>query len=149
MVQSIVVKEAFTMHRRIFVLNSALGIVGLGVTALTTLAPAQAATQIPFTTTALGIAQEAGKPILIAVHADWCPVCGKQKPIIDSLAQTPAFQDLVVLVVDFDNQKDVLKALGVTRQSTLIAMHGTAERDRSVGVTAEDAIRALMLKTKD
>ena len=141
-------KEALTMDRRTFVLNSALGIVGLGVTALTTLAPAQAATQIPFTTKALGIAQEAGKPILIAVHADWCPVCSKQKPIINSLTETPAFQDLVVLVVDFDNQKDVLKALGVTKQSTLIAMHGAVERDRSVGITGEDAIRSLVMKTK-
>lgn len=116
--------------------------------ALITATPVDAATHTPFTQQALGAAQEANKPILIAVHADWCPVCAKQTPIINSLMQKPEFQSLVILTVDFDTQKDVLKTLGVTKQSTLIAMHGSVERGRSVGVTAQDEIQALMMKAR-
>ena len=136
------------MLRRTLLTGAALGAAALGVATLTGASPAQAATQTPYTPQALGAAQEANKPILIAVHADWCPICSKQKPVIQSLMQTPEFKDLVILVVDYDTQKDVLKTLGVTKQSTLIALHGKAERARSVGVTGQDAIHALMAQTK-
>jgi len=119
-------------------------LLGLALTAAA--GSARAAIFQPFTDQALGAAQEADKPILIAVHASWCPICAKQRPIIDSLMTRPEFKDLVILRVDFDAQKDIVQALGVRKQSTLIAMHGSAERDRSVGVTAEDAILALMRK---
>ena len=108
---------------------------------------AQAMTRAKFTQEALTAAQNAGKPILIEVHADWCPTCAKQRPIINSLIQQPELKDLVVLTVDFDQQKDVLKALGVTTQSTLIAMHGKVEKDRATGITAQDMIKALVMKT--
>lgn len=128
------------MHRRAFVSAMLL-------TAATSAAgPAKAATLTPYTRKALDIAQETGKPILIFVHAGWCPTCAKQSPIIESLMRQPEFANLVVLKVDFDTQKEVLKAFSVTQQSTLIAMHGTAERGRSVGETGKDAILALMLK---
>ena len=140
------------MHRRTLLTGTALAAAALTLGHLSGFSPAftptWAATQTPFTARALGVAQEAGRPILIAVHAGWCPVCTKQKPIISSLMQTPEFQDLVILTVDYDNQKDVLKTLGVTKQSTLIVMHGAAERGRSVGVTSEADIHALMAKAR-
>lgn len=133
------------MHRRTFVLaTTAL----TATAALAATAPARAATQAPFTQQAFAAARDAGKPILIAVHASWCPVCAKQAPIINSLAQKPEYQNLTILTVDFDSQKDVLKTFGVTKQSTLIALHGAAERGRAVGITAQDEIQALFLKTK-
>ncbi len=137
------------MQRRILLraVPAAVAFAAAGA-ALIVAAPVDAATRTPFTQKALGAAQEANKPILIAVHAGWCPVCARQTPVIDSLMQKPEFQNLVILTIDFDTQKDALKALGVTRQSTLIAMHGSAERGRSVGVTAQDEIEALMMKTR-
>ena len=127
-----------------------LAMVMTGAVALTGAAvmlPAQAATQAVFTPEAFAAAQNAGKPILVKVDAPWCPYCAKQRPIIDSLKEMPSMKDLVIFAVDFDSQKDALKILGVTKQSTLIAFHGKVEKDRSTGITEEDAIKALMLKT--
>jgi len=110
--------------------------------------PAWAATQAPYDQQAVSAAQIAGKPILIAVHAPWCPTCAKQDPIIKQLSAQPEFKDLMIFVVDFDSQKDVLKALNVQKQSTLIALNGKIEKDRATGITDPDAIKALLMKTK-
>lgn len=122
-------------------------VLALALCAAAAVTSVQAATTAPFTQAAFEAAQAAGKPILIAVDASWCPVCAKQRPIVEGLMSKPEFKDLVLLKVDFDAQKDVLKTLGVTKQSTLIAWRGKAEKDRATGITAEDAIKALMLKT--
>ncbi len=98
----------------------------------------------PFTTQAFAAAQAAGKAILVEVHADWCPVCQRQRPILSGLAAQPDFAGLVRLVVDFDAQKDVLRTLRVTQQSTLIAYRGATERGRSVGDTNAASIQALV-----
>lgn len=126
------------MHRRALLLT---------IPALALTRPARAAPPTPFSSTAFAAAQTGGKPILLSVHADWCPTCMKQKPIVERLIQSPEFKDLVYLVINFDTQKDVCKSLGVTNQSTLIAWSGKTERERSVGVTSEAAIIALMRKT--
>src|SRR6516164_798056 len=47
-------------------------------------------------------AQKAGKPILVAIHASWCPTCKAQRPILSDLMAEPKFKDLVYFVVDFD-----------------------------------------------
>lgn len=107
---------------------------------------ARAAGEAKFDAKAFADAQAAGKPILVAVHADWCPVCVKQKPILSRLGAEPAMKDLVVFVVDFDSQKDVTQRFGVQKQSTLIVFRGSVERDRSVGVTDEAALKALLAK---
>ena len=57
-----------------------------------------------------------GKPILIAVHASWCPTCKAQKPILSELTADPKFNNLVYFVVDFDSQKDAVKFFGAREQ---------------------------------
>jgi len=94
----------------------------------------------------LCLAQEAGEPILIVVGASGCPVCIRQRPIIDSLMKRSEFRDLVVLMVDFDTRTDFVQAFKVSAESTLIAMHGTAERGRATGIADKGAILALMRK---
>ncbi len=39
-----------------------------------------------------------------------CPTCKGQKPIISGLQAEPEFEDLVVLRVDFDARKDVVRS---------------------------------------
>lgn len=126
------------MWRRTFIMAAALAYC-IGGSAL-------AATESAFDQKAFDAAQAANKPIVIAVHADWCPTCKVQKPIMDSLAKAPEYKDLVILIVDFDKQKDVLKTLQVQKQSTLIALRGKVEKDRSAGVTNEADIKALFQK---
>lgn len=98
----------------------------------------------PFTPAAFEAAQKAGKPILIDVHAPWCPVCRAQAPTLAVLPAVPEFDGLTIFSVDFDSQKDVLRSLGVQKQSTLIVFAGPKETGRSVGDTNPDTIRALV-----
>jgi thiol-disulfide isomerase/thioredoxin len=109
---------------------------------------AQGATSVPFDQAAFAAAQKAGKPILVDIWASWCPTCAQQKLIIEKLAADPAFKDLVILKVDFDSQKDIVRAFGARSQSTLIVFHGEREQGRSVGDTDAASIRALIARAK-
>ncbi len=110
-------------------------------------APAWAMTEAPFTQPAFAAAQAAHKPILIEIDASWCPTCAQQRPILGRLMNDPAFRDVTIYKVDFDTQKDIVRAMGATMQSTLIAFHGATETGRSVGETNPDAIKALVATT--
>jgi thioredoxin 1 len=110
-------------------------------------APALATETKAFDPESFAAAQKTGKPIFVAVHASWCPVCKAQKPILSELMDDPKFSELTYFVVDFDAQKDVVKQFGVRMQSTLIAFKGETETGRSVGVRDRAAIAALLDKT--
>lgn len=107
---------------------------------------AHAATEAPFTQAAFAAAQQGGKPILVHITASWCPTCAKQKPILAALEGQPEFKDLIVYQVDFDTQKDVVRAMGAQVQSTLVVFHGTAEKGRSAGDTNAESLKALVEK---
>ena len=100
-----------------------------------------------FDSSSFAAAQKAGKPIIVAIHASWCPTCAAQRPILSELMTEPKFKDLVYFVVDFDTQKDTVKFFGARMQSTLIAFKGTTETGRSVGDTERSSIAALLNKT--
>jgi thioredoxin 1 len=105
---------------------------------------ARAASVPAFTEAAFKAAQKDGKSILIEIHADWCPTCKAQAPIINGLLKTLRFKDLVTLRVDFDGQVDVVRALGAQSQSTLITFKGDKEMGRTVGDTDPASIEALL-----
>lgn len=109
---------------------------------------ARAADPVAYTQAAFEAAQAQGKPILVEVHAPWCPTCAKQRPILSELQRSADFSDLVVFNVDFDSQKDALRALNVQQQSTLIVFSGKTERGRSTGVTDPAEIKALLQRAK-
>ena len=109
--------------------------------------PTFAAESKTFDTDSFAAAQKSGKPILVAIHASWCPTCKAQKPILSKLIAEPKFKDLVYFVVDFDSQKDAVKYFGAREQSTLIAFKGATETGRSVGDTERSSIAALLNKT--
>lgn len=100
--------------------------------------------ELPFTQQAFDASQKQGKPILVHVNAPWCPFCAKQRPIIAHLKTEPKFSNLIVYQVDFDTQKDALKAFGVQKQSTLIVFKGSTEEGRSTGVTDPAKIESLV-----
>jgi len=106
--------------------------------------PASAAEWKPFSAAAFAEAQKEGKSILVDIFAPWCPTCRAQNPILVQLTREPQFNSLVVFKVDFDNQKGDVRALKAQQQSTLIAYKGETEKGRSVGVTDEKSITALV-----
>ena len=108
--------------------------------------PAGAPPIVAYSAAAFKAAQDAGKPILIAIHASWCPTCKIQKVILNDLLQKPAFKDLAVFRVDFDGQKEAVTSFGADTQSTLIVFKGKAEAGRSVGDTSNGGIEALLMQ---
>ena len=108
--------------------------------------PAGAATERPFDPKAFAAAQDAGKPILVEIHAGWCPTCRAQQPILDKLSELPKYSGIERFRVDFDAQKDVVRLFKAKVQSTLVVYKGRNEMARSVGDTDQAKIRALLDK---
>lgn len=121
-------------------------VAGLTACALSAGPALAAPAAVPFTPAAFEAALKSGKPVLVTVHADWCPTCKAQDPILSSLRDDAAFKGLVVFRVDYDGQKDVVKGFGVRMQSTLIVFKGGTEVGRSVGDTSRESIKALLAK---
>ena len=131
-------------HRARLATRIAIAAAMLLAALVATVSFARAEVGTPFTTAAFEAAQKAGKPILIDVNAPWCPVCRAQAPTLAALPAVPEFKGLTVFSVDFDTQKDVLRTLGVQKQSTLIVFAGAKETGRTVGDTDPDSIRKLV-----
>jgi thiol-disulfide isomerase/thioredoxin len=106
--------------------------------------PALAGASAPYTDAAFEAAKKENKPILIEIAADWCPTCRAQAPILSDLLSDDDFKNMVALRVDFDTQKDVVRALGAQSQSTLIVFLGEKEVGRSVADTQKESIEELM-----
>ena len=98
----------------------------------------------PYTQEAFDRLQSEGKPTLVAVHADWCPTCKRQAPIIDALLKQPPYSAITLLKVDFDTQKDIVKSLRVPRQSALIVYKNGKEVGRTLGDTSRTGIENLL-----
>ncbi len=88
-----------------------------------------------------------GKPVVIAVHASWCPTCKAQAPIQSELMHEPANKDVTMFIVDFDRDKALLKKYNVGMQCTMFGFKGKQEVARSVGDSTHDGIESLIRKT--
>lgn len=131
------------MTRRMF--SGAIAVTALTIAGLSRVTAADAT--VPYTADAFKAAQASGSPILVEIHADWCPTCKAQKPILDKLTADPKFKDLKIFRVDFDSMKPVVHEFRANMQSTLIVFKGTTEEARSVGDTKEASIAALLDKS--
>ncbi len=99
---------------------------------------------VPFDAAAFTAAQASGKTILVQVHADWCPQCAAQRPIIADLMKTDRFKNVVIFNIDFDTQKDLVRKFNAMRQSTLIVYKGATETNRTVGATQAGPITEML-----
>jgi thiol-disulfide isomerase/thioredoxin len=119
----------------------------IGLAAAIVAASAGAVEKKQFDAAAFEAAQAQGRPILVEVSAPWCPVCKAQAPILARLAGEPRFKSLEIFNVDYDSRKDVLRSLGVQKQSTLIVFKGRQEVGRSTGDTDAASIERLLAKS--
>lgn len=101
---------------------------------------------VPASMDAYKQASMAKKPIIMHIHASWCPACAKQNPALEALMKEPEFKDVVVFKIDFDTDKALVEQLGVKSQSTLIAAKGPVEIDRMVGISDQEQIRQFIRK---
>lgn len=105
---------------------------------------AGASDERPFTAEAFSQLTKAGQEVVVDVHADWCPTCRRQQPVLEALVKDDKYKGYTILVVDFDKQTDALKQFRVSTQSTLIVYHGTQEKARATGITTPQQIGALL-----
>src|SRR3990172_11668611 len=76
-------------HTMLLTSGSVLRRVSVAVAFILISVSAQAAGLQPFDAKAFQAAQASGKPVLVEIHADWCPTCKAQVPILDKLASDP------------------------------------------------------------
>jgi thiol-disulfide isomerase/thioredoxin len=100
----------------------------------------------PFDRAAFDKLVAAGTPVVVQFHADWCPTCKVQAPIVEQVLADPKFKGVKLLVADFDSEKDLKKALRVSTQSTFVVFKGGKEVARSTGQTTRAAIEATFAK---
>jgi thiol-disulfide isomerase/thioredoxin len=106
-----------------------------------------AAETVPYTPEAFDAAQRSGRPVLIEIHAPWCPTCKAQAPILADIEKDAKYDKLLVLHVDFDTQKDAVRRFEARMQSTLVTYSKGKETGRSVGDTDPVSLAALLAKT--
>lgn len=100
----------------------------------------------PFDQATFEAAQKAGKPILIHITATWCSVCKTQKLVIDRVLGEARFKPYVLLNVDFDTQKDLVRKFGARAQSTFIVFKGKIQEALTSGDTRPKAIELMLAK---
>jgi thioredoxin 1 len=98
------------------------------LTLFSTFAPAA---EIPFDQTQFAAARDAGKPVAVVFHADWCPTCRAQAPVLKELSQSSELKPLTL-------------SLRVTQQSTIVVFKGGKEVARSTGATQRESLAALL-----
>jgi thioredoxin 1 len=129
------------LNRRLVLTGITVGIV------LMSGAASEAITKRMFDQKAFTAAQAAGRPILVEVHASWCPVCKRQRPILAKLATDARFKRMVSFEIDFDSQKDLVRRFNVHKQSTLIVFKGRKEIARSTGDSNPASIEQLLARS--
>jgi thioredoxin 1 len=113
----------------------------LGLAGMASLA--HALTIEPYSAQALAAAQAAGRPVAVHFHADWCGTCKQQEKAFSQL-KTESGLDLVLLVADYDRERDLRRNLNVRSQSTLVVFRGTTEKARVGGETDPGKLRAAL-----
>jgi thioredoxin 1 len=126
-------------------MNKTLTLLTLSLTAW--LSPAHALDVLPYTSQTLMAKQQAGEVVGLHFHAAWCPTCRAQEKVFNSFkgdATVPG----TVLVVDYDQERELKRELGVRSQSTLIVYKGKEQKHRSGGVTDPQALRAAWVSSQ-
>ena len=99
----------------------------------------------PYTATALQQAQASGKPVAVHFHADWCPTCKAQEQAFNGLRGDPKLKGITLLVANYDNERELKKAMNVRSQSVVVVFRGSKETARIGGETKPEKIKAALV----
>lgn len=87
--------------------------------------------------------QKAEQPVTLHFHAEWCSTCKAQEKVFNTWkgdASVPGN----LLIVNYDNERELRKKMSVRGQSTVISFRGSAEKARLAGDTDPKALRAVI-----
>ena len=101
---------------------------------------------VPYDKAAFDQAVAAGEPVIVQFHADWCPTCRAQAPVVAELLGQAKMKAVKFFVANFDNERALKKALNVSTQSTFVVFKAGNEVARSTGVTQRAGIEAVFDK---
>jgi len=96
---------------------------------------AQAGALKPYQASQFEQAMANGETVVVHVHAEWCPVCHRQIPALQSLSDDPALSGVEFVTVDFDTDKNFLSKNAIPTQSVILVFKGGQEVERLIGVT--------------
>ena len=97
----------------------------------------------PYSAKAFAELQQAGKPVALHFHADWCPTCRAQEKVFNGWKGDAAVPG-TLLVANYDNERELKKQYGVRSQSTVIVFKGSKETTRLGGETDAAKLRAAL-----
>jgi thioredoxin 1 len=103
------------------------------------------AAEVPYSQAQFEAARAAGQTVAVVFHADWCPVCRAQAPVLKELVNAPEMKSLTLYVADFDTEKALRNQLRVDHQSTIVVFKGKREVSRSTGETSRPALESFLL----
>lgn len=72
-------------------------------------------------------AQKNGEKIILHFQADWCPVCQKQKPILEIMRSEFDKNKIRFMTVSFDQEKELVQKMRVQNPSVFVAFVGFNE----------------------
>ena len=128
--------------RRTLLRASAVLALGLAAAAMPVLALAPGFA--PYTKEGFEAALKGTKPVLVHVHAEWCPVCKRQETVFKTLADKPDFAKITPILVNYDTDKAFNTAHKVTAQSVILLFKGGKEISRLNGETDPAKIAAFI-----
>lgn len=97
----------------------------------------------PYSAKTLAELQQAGKPVALHFHADWCPTCRAQEKVFNGWKGDAAVPG-TLLVANYDSERELKQQYGVRSQSTVIVFKGNKETTRLGGETDAAKLRAAL-----
>ena len=125
-------------------------VLGAALLAATLTIAAQSTTNDPrpFNRDAFGRATTAGRTVIVAFHAPWCPVCKAQEPKVNALLNSD-YRDVLAFNVDYDSNLALRKEMNVLKQATLIMFRGKKEIARLTFQSDDASIREFFSHAKE
>lgn len=135
------------MHRRRFLASLTASAAIAGSVSFASLAQASAHA-VPYSAKQLQGLLASGKTVLLDFAATWCTTCRAQERVLDSLMGGGAYNNIVLMRVDWDTYRDtqIVSDLSIPRRSTLVLLRGNKELGRVVAQTGQSAIKGLLDK---
>jgi len=98
---------------------------------------------VPYSAQALAKAQAEDAPVALHFHSQWCATCKMQAKAFEAMRAEPDLE-ITLLVVDFDEERQLKRQFRVPASGVLIVLRGKTERTRLNSVVDPDKLREAL-----